>query len=144
MKKVYPYLIYTGAIPFLFCSVCFIVDFHEVPLFGSIERILSVYGLIILSFLAGSHWGQQLYISKTVWGIVLAVLSNIIALCLCFGFLLLSFKMLMAMFSAAFFILIIIDYFLFKIELLSGNYFLTRFLASTIVIVSLIISGIMS
>ena len=144
MKKVYPYLIYTGAIPFVLCAVSFINDLHEVPLLGSIEKILSVYGLIILSFLAGSYWGQQLYINKVVWGIVLAVLSNIIALCLWVGFLLLSFKILMVMFSAAFFIIIIIDYFLFKVGLISSNYFQTRLLVSAIVIASLIISRIMS
>ena len=144
MKKTYSYLIYIGSIPFILCAVYFIADLHDMPLLVSIERILSAYGLVILSFLAGSHWGQHLYLNKVIWGRVLAVMSNIITLSLWFGFLLLNFKMLMALFASVFFILIVIDYYLYLINLISLHYFQIRFLVSVIVIISLIISGIES
>lgn len=52
--------------------------------------------------------------------------------------------MLMVMFAAAFIILLTIDYRLFRMDLITRHYFQTRFFVSTIVIVSLIISGSVS
>lgn len=142
MKKIFPYLAYAGAVPCILCAACLNVDIQEIPLLGSVERILSVYGLVIASFLAGTHWGQHLHISKSLWSYSLPILSNIIAVLLWFGFLVLSFKMQMAMFVIAFVVLLIIDHRLFQIDLITHHYFQTRFFVSAIVIISFIISGI--
>ena len=144
MKKIFPYLTYAGAIPFIFCAVCLGADIQELPFLGSVKKILSVYGLVISSFLAGAHWGQHLYINKHPWSRSLPILSNTIAVLLWFGFLVLTFKMLMAMFVAAFIVLLIIDRRLFQMDLITRHYFRTRFFVSAIVIMSLIISGIIS
>jgi hypothetical protein len=144
MKKIFPYLTYAGAIPFIFCAVCLYLDIQDLPLFGSIERILGIYGLVISSFLAGAHWGQHLHINKSQWVRFLPIFSNTIAVLLWIGFLVLSFKMLMAMFVAAFFVLLIIDYRLFHMDVITRHYFKTRVFVSAIVITSLIISGIAS
>lgn len=144
MKKISTYLTYAGAIPFIVCAVCLSFDINQLLLLGYVEKILSVYGLVISSFLAGAHWGQHLHISKGLWSCSLAILSNIIAVLLWFGFLVLGFKVLMAMFAAAFVALLIIDYRLFHMDLISRNYFQTRFFVSVIVIISLSISGMVS
>ena len=144
MKKIFPSLTYAGVIPFIFCAVCLGADIQELPFLGSVEKILSIYGLVISSFLAGAHWGQHLHIDKGLWSRSLPILSNIIAVLLWVGFLALSFKMLMAMFVAAFFVLLIIDHRLFQMGLITLHYFQTRFFVSAIVIISLIISGIIS
>lgn len=144
MKKIFPYLTYAGAIPFVFCAACLSFDTQSLPLLGSIERILSVYGLVISSFLAGAHWGQNLHINKSQWVRFLSIFSNVIAVLLWLGFLVLSFKMQMAMFIAAFVVLLIIDHRLFQMDVITRHYFQTRFFVTAIVIVSLIISGIVS
>ena len=144
MKKIFPYLTYAGAIPFVFCAVCLSFDIQSLPLLGSIERILSVYGLVISSFLAGAHWGQHLHINKSQWVRSLPIFSNVIAVLLWLGFLVLSFKMQMVMFATAFVVLIIIDHRLFQMDIITRHYFQTRFVVTAGVIVSLIISGIVS
>ena len=144
MKKIFPYLTYAGAIPFVFCAVSLSFDIQILPLLGSIERILSVYGLVISSFLAGAHWGQHLHINKSQWVRFLPIFSNVIAVLLWLGFLVLSFKMQMAIFIAAFVVLLIIDHRLFQMDIITRHYFQTRFIVTAIVIVSLIISGIVS
>lgn len=63
---------------------------------------------------------------------------------ICFSFLVLSFKELVAIFVAAFIILLIIDHRLFQMHLISDHYFQTRCFVSVIVIISLIISGALS
>ncbi len=143
MSKILPYLTYAGSIPFIFCAVCLIFGIQQMPLLGSIEKVLSIYGLVISSFLSGAHWGQHLYI-QGFWHRVLPILSNIAAILLCFGFLMFSFKILMIMFVAAFVILLMIDHRLFQTALITRKYFQTRLLVSVIVIVSLIISGVVS
>lgn len=141
MKKIFPYLTYAGTIPFIFCALCLYANMQELPILGSIEKILSVYGLVIAAFLAGSHWGQHLHINNNKWVILLPVLSNIIAILLWFSFLILNFKILMVMYIAVFIVLLIIDYCLFRANLITDSYFKTRFKVSFIVIISLIISG---
>lgn len=144
MTKTFYYLIYAGTIPFILCSICFSAGIKSIYLLGSVDKILSAYGLVILSFLSGSHWGQHLYINRRIWGCTLPVLSNIIAVLLCFSFLVLDFKKLVAIFVAAFIILLIIDHRLFQMRLISDHYFQTRCFVSAIVIISLIISGALS
>ena len=144
VTKAFYYLIYAGTIPFILCSICFSAGIKSIYLLGSVDKILSAYGLVILSFLSGSHWGQHLYINRRIWGCTLPVLSNIIAVLLCFSFLVISFKELVAIFVAAFIILLIIDHRLFQMHLISDHYFQTRCFVSVIVIISLIISGALS
>ena len=144
MKKIFPYLTYTGAIPFVFCAVCLGFDIQQIPLLGSVKTTLSIYGLLISSFLAGAHWGQHLHINKAQWRLALPLFSNTVAILVCIGFLVLSFKMQMVMFVAVFVVLLMIDHRLFQINVITRHYFQTRFFVSAIVIVSLIISGVVS
>ena len=143
MKRLFPYLMYAGAIPFVFCAICLSTHIHQWPLLGPVEKILGMYGLVILSFLAGSHWGQHFQM-RCFWHRTLPILSNVIVVLLWLGTLLLSFKMLLAMFVTVFVILLLIDYHLLQHDLISKHYFHTRLFASTIVIVSLVISGIVA
>ena len=144
MTKAFYYLTYAGVIPFILCAICFSANIKSIYLLGSVDKILSAYGLVILSFLSGSHWGQHLHINRRIWVYALPVFSNIIAVLLCFSFLVLSFKTLVAIFVAAFIILLIIDHRLFQMHLISDHYFQTRCFVSAIVIISLIISGALS
>ena len=143
MKTIFPYLTYAGTIPFIFCTLCLIFDIHLLSILGLVEKIMSVYSLVIASFMAGAHWGQHLKASG-IWSRTLPILSNLIAIVLWLGFLILSFKVLMALFVTAFVILLFIDYRLFQRKLITGHYFQTRLFVSVIVILSIIISGTVS
>ena len=137
MKKLFPYLTYAGAIPFVICAVCLALGIHQLPMLGSVKTIVSVYGLIIASFLAGSHWGQHLHISQSPWGHYLPLFSNMIAVLLWVGFLLLNFQGLMGAFVVAFAALLVIDHRLFQQGWIAHHYFQTRCYVSVIVTISL-------
>ena len=144
MIKLYPFLTYAGTLPFIFCATCLISGVDVIPILGDTEKVLSVYGLVIASFIAGAHWGQHIIVNDGLWSQSLAILSNAIAVLLWFGFLLLSFKILWSIFAAAFIVLLIIDYRLFQMDVITLHYFQTRILVSCIVINSFIITGIAS
>ena len=97
MQKIFPYLTYAGAIPFVFCAFCLSIDIQQLPLFGLIETILSAYALVIASFMAGAHWGQHLHVEEP-WQRNLPIYSNVIAVLLWLGYLILNFNLLMVMF----------------------------------------------
>lgn len=144
MKKISPYLTYAGTIPFIFCTVYLGIGIQELPLLGSVKQILSIYGLMISSFLAGSHWGQHLHLNKNPCSYFLPIFSNIILVLLWIGFLVLSFKGVMGMLVVAFIFLLMIDFRLFQMEVIARHYFQTRFFVSVTVIISLIVAGIES
>ena len=141
MKIFFIYLSYLGTIPFIFCSICFVNELHFVPYLGSTEKILSGYGLVITSFMAGSHWGQHLNINSK-WNTYLPILSNMNAVLLCLSFLIFSFKTLLIIFMCSFLILILIDSKLFRESLISYAYFKARCSVTLIVIISLIFSTV--
>lgn len=144
MQKIFPYLTYAGAIPFVICALFLLIDVEQIPLLGSVEQVLSVYALVISTFLTGIHWGQHLHVHEDRWGLILPIISNILAVALWIGFLVLGFHALVIMFVAAFLLLLIIDHQLFRADIISRHYFQTRIGVSSIVIVSLILSGVFS
>ena len=143
MKTIYPYLTYAGAIPFVFCTVCLGLEIQQLPLFGSTQQILSVYALVIASFMAGAHWGQHLHMDGD-WHPPLAILSNFMAILLWLGFLILKFNALVTLLISAFIILLLIDHRLLQQQIISGHYWQTRLVVTTIVIFSLIFALIFS
>lgn len=142
MKKIYPYLTYAGTIPFIFCTILLAFGINQLPVLGgAVANILSVYTLIILSFLAGSHWGQHFNLKDT-WGFYLPIFSNLLAVALWAAFLIFDFKFLLVTFSVAFVILLFIDYRLLKDGIITNQYFKIRFNVTTIAVLMLILAGI--
>ncbi|MDA7569174.1 DUF3429 domain-containing protein [Emcibacteraceae bacterium] len=141
MIKLYPYLTYAGALPFIFCAMCLISDVNVIPVLGDTEKVLSVYGLVIASFIAGAHWGQHL-ILKNNWSMYLPIFSNINACVLWVSFLTFSFKILLLILGSSFLILLLIDKNLFQNGLISRNYFHTRCWVTLTVISTIIISRV--
>ncbi len=139
--KLYPYLTYAGVLPFTICSTCLALGIEVIPLLGATEKILRVYSLVIITFMAGSHWGQHLHLDNK-WRCYLPILSNILTIALCLGFLTLPFQPLLATFVATLLILLIIDQRLFQHGFITRQYFRTRCLVTAIVIATLIIAGI--
>ncbi|MGB5445972.1 MAG: DUF3429 domain-containing protein [Psychromonas sp.] len=141
MKTISPYLTLAGTLPFVLCAYCFIAGIEVIALLGSTEQVLSVYGLVIASFMAGSHWGQHLSINNQ-WQRLLPAFSNINAVFLWLSFLVFSFKLFMIALIISFLGSLLIDQKLRQTKIITRTYFWTRCLVTLIVISSLIISGI--
>jgi hypothetical protein len=97
---------YAGALPFVGCAALQLIGIKEVPLLGDLKTVASSYGLTILSFMVGVHWGQ--YLEGRRASLNLLVASNVLTLAAWFGFLLLpplAFAVLLvALFAAAYLI----------------------------------------
>lgn len=143
MKKPSPYLTFVGAIPFVACAFLLMIDVFTVPMLGSVVDILSAYGLVIASFMAGAHWGNHLDLADdNKWAIRLPLYSNIIALGLWLGFLILSAIGFIWLLVIGFISLLVIDYSLHRAQIISYIYFKVRQYVTAIVVVSLVIAAL--
>ena len=143
MKKPSPYLTFAGAIPFVACAFLLMIDVVTVPMLGSVVDILSAYGLVIASFMAGAHWGNHLDLADdNKWAIRLPLYSNIIALGLWLGFLILSASSFIWLLVIGFISLLVIDYSLHRVQIISHAYFKVRQYVTAIVVISLVIAAL--
>jgi hypothetical protein len=78
---------YAGALPFIGCAALQLIGITELPLLGDPRTVASSYGLAIVSFMAGVHWGQ--YLEGRHANVNLLITSNAVTLAAWFGFLLL-------------------------------------------------------
>jgi hypothetical protein len=78
---------YAGALPFVVGAMLLVSGVSPLPFLGSAQWVVISYGLLIISFMAGVHWGQ--YLVGVRAPVNLLVSSNVVALCAWFGFLLL-------------------------------------------------------
>ena len=132
--------VYAGAIPFVVCTALLIFDIDELPLLGSTETVLSVYTLIIVSFLAGSLWGQHLYIEGELKD-YLPVYGNIVAILLWLAYLVLPYAFLLVAVGLMLFFLRVVDQMLFSRGFVDDGYLKARKDGTWIVITTLCISG---
>ncbi|MFT5120490.1 MAG: putative membrane protein [Psychrobacter glaciei] len=143
MKKPSPYLTFAGTIPFIACAFLLMIDVVTVPILGSVANILSAYGLVIASFMAGAHWGNHLSLADdNKWAVRLPLYSNVIALGLWLGFLSLSAIGFIWLLVIGFISLLVIDYSLHRAQIISHTYFQVRKYVTTIVVISLVIAGL--
>ena len=143
MKKPSPYLTFAGAIPFVACAFLLMIDVVTVPMLGSVGDVLSAYGLVIASFMAGAHWGNHLDLADdNKWAIRLPLYSNVIALGLWLGFLILSPSSFIWLLVIGFISLLVIDYSLHRAQIISHAYFKVRQYVTAIVVISLVIAAL--
>jgi hypothetical protein len=137
MNKVALALIYAGLLPFIVCAFCLAGEVSQLPFLGETRQILATYSLIIISFIAGSYWGQQLVAQHGTW---VLVLSNLITLTAWFGFLILSFNYLIILLILMFLILLLVDSKLLEKNVITSAYFQTRCWVTIIVVIALVSS----
>ncbi|MEN8626043.1 DUF3429 domain-containing protein [Psychrobacter proteolyticus] len=143
MKKPSPYLTFAGTIPFIACAFLLMVDVVTVPMLGSVGDVLSAYGLVIASFMAGAHWGNHLDLADdNKWAVRLPLYSNVIALGLWLGFLILSDIDFIWLLVIGFISLLVIDYSLHRAQIISHTYFKVRQYVTVIVVISLVIAAL--
>ena len=143
MEKPSSYLTFAGAMPFVLIAVFITIGIDAIPVLGNATDILSIYGLVIASFMAGAHWGSHLSLADdNTWVVKLPIFSNIIALALWLGFLTLSSAGFIWLLVAGFISMLMIDYGLHQAHIISNEYFRVRRYVTIIVVVALIIAGV--
>lgn len=135
------YLAYFGLTPFVFFSLCLILGYSDFLIFGNIIKAISLYGVVIASFMAGTHWGRQINLEPSFTKTLLQVASNLNAIIIWIGYLNLDPKDFILLLIAEFLVLLKIDYYFFKLNLISSKYFKYIRLPITLcVVISLTVS----
>ncbi|AJI53796.1 DUF3429 domain-containing protein [Francisella philomiragia] len=135
------YLAYFGLTPFVFFSLCLILGYSDFLIFGNIIKAISLYGVVIASFMAGTHWGRQINLEPSFTKTLIQVASNLNAIVIWIGYLNLDPIDFMLLLIAEFLVLLKIDYYFFKLELISSKYFKYIRLPITLcVVISLAVS----
>ncbi|MBC8050397.1 MAG: DUF3429 domain-containing protein, partial [Chitinophagales bacterium] len=80
MRWLYAALTYIGTLPFIGCALLLVLDVSNIPYLGAPQKVMGAYGLVIVSFMAGAHWGQQIAL-KAANPINLHLTSISVALC---------------------------------------------------------------
>ena len=143
MTKPSPYLTFAGTLPFIFCAILITIGVDAIRVLGRTEDVLTVYGLVIATFMAGVQWGNHLSLADdNSWAVRLPIFSNIIALALWLGFLILSTAGFMWLLIISFIALLIIDYGLYQAQIISAKYFTVRKYVTLIVVIALIMAVI--
>lgn len=138
-NKLYMWLAYAGALPFIFCAVLITAGYSHAYMVGELSTIISSYSLVIVVFMAGIYWGLH-FSQNHVTTINLLLISNIIAILTWLAYLIINMPLTLLMYSAVFVLLLIIDYRLLRYNLISKEYFSTRCIVSAVVISCLLIS----
>lgn len=136
-KKNLPYiLIFLGSIPFVFFSFLRIISLEEFFYFD-INYILSIYSLLIISFICGSHWG--LFLTNNTLKINLFFLSNFFTILSFFGILFLKVNYFFLLQILILIILLLIDFYIYRQNITQLKYIYSRIIITTLVVICLVI-----
>jgi lysylphosphatidylglycerol synthetase-like protein (DUF2156 family) len=140
MEKNRPYtlLALAGTTPFIACALLPLIGIDTLPGLGSLDVLASTYGLAIICFLAGAHWGTYL-LSQSATPFNLFISSNVVFLAVWFAFIGASLSLSIATQIVAFLVLLFIDYRLRQHAVISVDYFGIRFVATLIATISLLV-----
>jgi len=126
-------LTYAGALPFIFAAILMYWDLERLPIIGDVQKMIDVYGLIIVVFLAGSYWGLSLNLHDKI-RTALMLISNCLTLIAFFTFFWLISIPFQLILILLFLVLLLIDYWLYFLNLNSKDYVILRLVVSIIVI----------
>ena len=135
-RKLYPVLTYAGALPFVACALMPLFGMETLWNLGSYVHIAAAYGLAIVCFLCGAHWGTYLY-HRAAAPDNLFLTSNVIVVACWFAFLMAAKAITLFVLILAFLCLLFIDYRLLRAGLLTEYYFRMRTIATVIAVASL-------
>lgn len=136
--KLYTALALAGTLPFIASALLLLLGTNSLPVLGLVDAVVASYGLAIVCFLAGAHWGMYLA-GRSVDALNLFIISNVIFLAAWFAYIGASVKVAIAMQVIAFLALLYVDKRLAAGDVISAGYFRLRMLATTIAIVSLVV-----
>lgn len=137
-SKLYSALAFAGTLPFIACAVLPLAGIDAIPPLGNLDAVASAYGLAIVCFLAGAHWGTHLS-GLSADSLNLFVISNAIFLAVWFAFVGAGIPSAIAIQIIAFLLLLQIDFRLYKNRVISLQYLRVRSIATVIAVISLLV-----
>lgn len=137
-SRLYTLLALSGTTPFVACALLPLFGIDALPVLGPLDALASSYGLVIICFLAGAHWGTYLY-GRARTPFNLFVSSNVILLAVWFAFIAANLAWSIAAQIVAFQVLLFIDVRLNRDSIISANYLRIRLVATLIASISLLI-----
>jgi hypothetical protein len=136
--KLYTTLALAGTIPFIASALLPVLGHYSLPYLGPLDQLVASYGLAIVCFLAGAHWGTYLS-GRSAGSLNLFVISNVIFLAVWFAYVGAGVKTAIAIQIVAFLILLFIDLRLRTGDVISAKYLRVRTGATMIAVASLLI-----
>ena len=121
------------------CAVLPFFGWAELPRLGSLDAVAASYGLAIVSFVSGTHWGIAIRDAKDI-PVNLFITSNVALLAAWFAFIGAGVTWQLLMQIAVFVFLWVIDRRLQRAGVISAEYFRLRSIATLIVCTSLVIT----
>jgi hypothetical protein len=137
-SKTYSALAIAGTIPFIAAALLPLLGYDALPLLGSLQKLVLSYGLAIVCFLAGAHWGLYLA-GRCPDSLNLFIISNAIFLVVWFAYVGAGVKTAIGVQIFAFVVLLLIDRRLRNTDAISLRYVRVRSVATLIAIVSLLV-----
>jgi len=136
--KLYTALALAGTIPFVAAALLPLLGYDSLPHLGPLDQVVASYGLAIVCFLAGAHWG--IYLSgRTADSLNLFVISNAIFLAVWFTYIGAGVQTAIGVQIFAFLALLLIDLRLRTGDVISATYLRVRTVATLIAVLSLFI-----
>jgi hypothetical protein len=126
-------LSYAGTLPYLIALVIGLTP-YKWQAWPFLVVLLSTYSALIVSFIAGSHWG--LLLSKPKESKALLVLTNMLVLFAWFGMLIPSWIISFSILFICFWAVLAVDYKLYKKGLFLQTYFNMRLMITIVVSIS--------
>ena len=111
-------------------------DLERLPLIGDVQKVTDVYGLVIVVFIAGSFWGFSVNLSEKKRSILL-VISNGLTLLTFFSYFWLKNIPFQLVLIFLLVVLLLVDYWLYFLEVNTKEYVTLRLVVSIIVVGSL-------
>jgi len=136
--KLYTALALAGTIPFIASALLPVLGHYSLPYLGPLDQLVASYGLAIVCFLAGAHWGTYLS-GRSAGSLNLFVISNVIFLAVWFAYVGAGVKTAIAIQIVAFLILLFIDLRLRTGDVISAKYLRVRTGATMIAVASLLV-----
>ena len=136
--KLYTALALAGTIPFIAGALLPLLGHDSLPYLGPLDQLVASYGLAIVCFLAGAHWGTCLS-GRSADSLNLFVVSNAIFLAVWFAYVGAGVQTAIGMQIFAFLTLLLIDLRLRTGDVISATYFRARTVATLIAVLSLLI-----
>ena len=131
--QTYQRLAYAGTLPFIACASLIALDLPTAAGIDYLSDALSSYGLLIVSFMSGIHWGTYLYKHEQC-PLNLLIISNLITLSCWLCFVSGQTPLILSSQLCAFLVLLYVDFVLQKNQIISKDYFNTRRYVTAIVI----------
>ena len=130
---------FAGAIPFVAGALLLVSGITDLPLLGSVQALVLTYGLAILSFMAGVHWGQ--YLSGVRSQLNLLVSSNVLTVAAWLGYAIFPSVVFAIALAVLFGLLLVVDFKLAAEGALTPYYMRTRALVTALVAASLAVTA---